>query len=63
MAKVNREFLEDLRAAFELYCEAVNRTNLSSNTKKTYLSDVHRFVRWLEDDFEPGRHGRSPAAW
>ncbi len=56
MTKVNREFLEDLRAAFELYCEAVDKTNLSRNTKRAYLSDVRRFVRWLEDDFEPGKH-------
>ena len=58
MAKVNREFLEDLRAAFELYSEAVNQANLRRQTKKTYLLDVQRFVRWLEDDFEPGRPGK-----
>ena len=58
MAKVNREFLEDLRAAFELYSEAVNQTTLSRHSKRTYLSDVQRFIRWLEDEFEPGRRGK-----
>ena len=55
MAKVSREFLDDLRTAFELYSEAVNQANLSMNSKRTYLSDVQRFIRWLEDDFEPGK--------
>ena len=60
MAKVKRETLEETKDAFERYKKAVNGSSgLTEKTKKTYISYVDQFVRWLDDDFEPGG-GRGP---
>lgn len=42
------------KEAFERYEDAVDKTAMTRNTKKTYIHRVEMFVRCLDDDFEPG---------
>ena len=54
MPKINAEALKAVKGAFSKYEDEINGTNLSSNSKRTYIDRANNFVRWLEDDFEPG---------
>ena len=54
MAKVNAEVLAIIQEAVEQYCQAVQESELSEESKKTYIEHPNNFVRWLNDDFEPG---------
>ena len=62
MPKVRREVLARVKEALDR-CEAeVEATNLQPLSKQTYVLHAHHFVRWLDDDFEPGhtlRHQRN----
>ena len=54
MPKIGGESLYQVQAALEKYEEAVNATAMTVESKKTYLLHARNFVRWLDDDFEPG---------
>lgn len=54
MPKISGESLSQVQAALENYEEAVNATLMTEQSKKTYLLHSKNFVRWLDDDFEPG---------
>ncbi len=54
MPKVNLEVLRSVQNALEDYKKAVSDTALSPRSKETYLLHAEHFVRWLDDDFEPG---------
>ena len=54
MAKVRRETLEDVKQAFEEYKKVVDATGMTDKSKWTYTDYADRFVRWLDDNFEPG---------
>ena len=54
MAKVRRETLEDVKQAFEEYKKVVDATGMSDQSKLTYIDNADQFIRWLDDDFEPG---------
>ena len=54
MPKVNHEILKAVQDAFEIYKTEVRATSLKVNTKNTYINRAQNFVRWLDDDFEPG---------
>ena len=54
MPKISGESLYQVQAALENYEEAVNATSMTVESKKTYLLHARNFVRWLNDDFEPG---------
>ena len=47
MAKVRRATLEE-------YKKAVGATGMTSTSKYTYTLHVDHFIRWLDDDLEPG---------
>lgn len=54
MAKVSPEVLAIVREALERYIAEVENSYLSPAAKKTYSAHSEEFVRWLNDDFEPG---------
>ena len=56
MAKVSPEALREVQAAFEQYSKEVDESNLVPTSKPTYRDHAWQFVRWLDDDFEPGTH-------
>ena len=58
MAKVNPEILEAVQEALHRYVDAVEASRLSPESKKTYKEHPANFVRWLDDDFEPGANVR-----
>ncbi len=58
MAKVSPEVSEIVEKAFERYVQEVEESNLSEESKKTYIEHSSTFVRWLNDDFEPGAQVR-----
>ena len=54
MPKINAEALKAVKGALSKYADEINGTNLRPNSKETYILHADNFVRWLEDDFEPG---------
>ena len=52
--KVDSETLAKVRRAFEDYKDEVDAAPLSDRSKHTYTLYPDMFIRWLEDDFEPG---------
>ena len=54
MPKVTPEVLKSVQDALEEYKKSVSDTALRPRSKETYLLHAEHFVRWLEDDFEPG---------
>ena len=54
MTKVSPEVLEIVQKAVEQYCQVVQGSELSEESKKTYIEHPNNFVRWLKGDFEPG---------
>lgn len=58
MPKVNPEVLKIVQEALERYADEVESSRLSPNAKQTYIGHSREFVRWLDDDFEPGIHVR-----
>ncbi len=63
MAKVGKEVLVAVQDALEQYEQEVQDAEesgfLTEQTKKTYLLHAKHFVRWLDDDFEPGGRGKN----
>ena len=53
-AQLNAQFLAAVDDAFERYKLEVEASELSSDTKGSYIVHVGQFVRWLSGDFEPG---------
>ncbi len=54
MAKISQDAISQILTALELYENEVSNTPLTTQSKRTYLLHAHNFVRWLQDDFEPG---------
>ena len=61
MAKIDRTCLEAVKNAYEEYAKEVTLSGLSHKSKQTYTNHAEQFVRWLDDDFEPGGHLRRSA--
>ncbi len=59
MPKVGQDTLTAVQDALERYKEVVEATELTSESKRTYLLHAENFVRWLADDFEPGINVRN----
>ena len=60
MAKVSEEILRAVEDAFERYRREIEASPLALNTKYGYLLQASKFVRWLDDDFEPRAYRRRP---
>lgn len=54
MVIVNAEVLAIIQKAVEQYCQVVQESELSEESKKTYIEHPNNFVRWLKGEFEPG---------
>ena len=54
MAKVSQEVMEAVQSALRRYEQEVEATGLTEQSKTTYLLHARQFVRWLDDDFDPG---------
>ncbi len=54
MPKISRAALDEVWDALERYKEVVEATEMTPQSKSTYLLHAEQFVRWLADDFEPG---------
>ena len=58
MPKVSPEILATIQEAYERYVSEVESSDLTPESKLTYLGHAQQFVRWLDDDFEPGETKR-----
>ena len=58
MPQVPPEVLRAVQVALELYVEVVEASDMTGSSKQTYIGHARQFVRWLDDDFEPGAHVR-----
>ena len=54
MAKVSQEVLIIVQAALQRYLDEVDAAPLRPSAGRTYKLHAENFVRWLDDDFEPG---------
>ena len=54
MPKVSPEILKAVQDALDRYEREVEDTPLATSAQNTYLLHARHFVRWLDDDFEPG---------
>jgi hypothetical protein len=54
MPEVNSEVLRDVEAALDRYIREVENSSLAPDTKRTYTRHAETFVRWLNDNFQPG---------
>ena len=58
MPKVDPDTLRQVRRALERYEQEVRTARqtgrLTESTESTYLRHAKAFVRWLDDDFDPG---------
>ena len=52
--KVRPETLREVEEALERYRAEVEKSPLRPSAKQTYLLHSTNFVRWLDDDFQPG---------
>ena len=55
MPKVSPQTLREVQEALKRYEVEVEATHLSGDSKMTYLVHTRHFVRWLNDDFTPGK--------
>ncbi len=52
--KISIEALREVKDALERYKTLIEGTTLAEKSKHTYVLHAEHFVRWLDDDFEPG---------
>ena len=52
--RVSRGALEEVFSALETYISEVGDAPLTDNTKATYQLHANNFVKWLNDESEPG---------
>ena len=53
--KISARALQEVEDAVTRYSNEVEASALTLNSKETYLLHAENFVRWLKDDFEPGK--------
>ena len=54
MPEISPEALKTVQEALERYVLEVESSNCRPSSKWTYILHARHFVRWLDDDFEPG---------
>ena len=54
MPKLDPATMRKVERAAERYLREIDESFMTENSKETYRSHVENFVRWLNDDFEPG---------
>jgi len=58
MPKVSQDTLTQVLNALEQYKAEISGAPLADSTKATHVLHANNFVRWLQDDFEPGVNKR-----
>ena len=53
MPKVSAEVLAVVQNAFEQYAEELQNAGYKESARKTKHHEAKKFVRWLNDDFDP----------
>ncbi|HLI43099.1 MAG TPA: hypothetical protein VKU92_01345 [Acidimicrobiales bacterium] len=43
----DRWTIDDIKRAFQRYCDLINASDRTPSTKETYIQHADRFVRWL----------------
>lgn len=61
MPHVPNDALRQVQEALERYEKVVEDSCLKRSTRDTYIVHARNFVRWLDDDFEPGGTLKSQA--
>lgn len=56
--RVGNATLREIELALSEYRNAVESSNMTAKTKKTYMLHSENFVRWLKGEFVPGRRKR-----
>lgn len=59
MPKVDWVTLKMIENAVQMYEQAVDESPLKPGPKYDYKKYVRRFVRWLNDEYEPGETKRA----
>lgn len=54
MSRISPSAFGEVKHALETYKQAVESTDLASETQETYIDRADKFVRWLDGRFEPG---------
>jgi isochorismate synthase EntC len=44
--------IEDIRRAFQRYCDEIDASDRKATTKATYVQHADRFVRWLAGEVD-----------
>ena len=52
--QMDKRLLDFVKDALREYEQEVEKTNLKSSAKHTYIHHAKAFVRWLDDSFTPG---------
>lgn len=58
MPKISQDSIQQVLRALERYETEVNAAPLTRSTKHTYILHADHFVRWLQDEFEPGSQNK-----
>lgn len=53
--RISKEALEEIRKTLDEYRDVCERQLNTKTARDTYYGYANRFVRWLNDDFDPGR--------
>ena len=56
--KIEAQLLLKMQETFLIYKSEIETTNMTKLTKKTYIDNVEKFIRWLSDDFTPGEKSK-----
>ena len=63
MAKISEDVLKAVKKAHTEYVSEVIVSPLSDFTKALYCSHTLQFIRWREDDFQPGQGATGRELW
>jgi hypothetical protein len=53
MPKADISTIREIERTLEQYKSEIGFSSLSAQTRRTYIQDVERFIRWLKDEYTP----------
>ena len=53
--KISQSALREVENALEEFRIALDNSDLSDSSKRSYYRRANRFIRWIEGDYEPGQ--------
>ena len=54
MPRITDDALRQVKDSLRQYEDAIEASNLTPTTKKTYITHARRFVSWLDHGYTPG---------